>query len=257
MVDNPNGGPKDIYEFIEDYLKIREEGFIKSHRQNDTGVGKTLEDLLGIKENDDQAPDFADYELKAHRLNKGSTMITLFTKAPDIKGANNRLREEYGYRKDPSSKYKELHSTLSVGKVTGENQLGLQIIENRLYVTSFGKPIEYAYYSLDSLLSSLRAKYVTGKAVFAGAESRGPRKSEEFHYRTAELATGMNPDNFIKLLQEGKIKLDLRLGVYKSGKNEGNLHDHGTGFRIFPRNEEDLFENLQDLIADYVKETKK
>jgi len=251
MKNNPNGGPKDIYEFIEEYINISNEGYIKSHRANDTGVGKTLEDLLGIKENDIQGPDFADYELKAHRINKGTTMISLFTRAPDAKGTNNRLREEYGYKKDPNCKYKELHSTLSMYKTTGKSNLGLDIIGNRLFITSFGKPISYAYYDLDGILQSLKSKYVTGKAVFAGAEARGSKSNEEFHYLTAELATGMSTKNFIKLLKEGKIKLDLRLGVYKSGKNEGKLHDHGTGFRIFPKDEELLFDNLEDLIAEY------
>ena len=30
MKNNPNGGPKDIYEFIEEYINISNEGYIKS-----------------------------------------------------------------------------------------------------------------------------------------------------------------------------------------------------------------------------------
>lgn len=30
---------------------IKALGFVKTHRKGDTGIGKTLEDLLGIKEN--------------------------------------------------------------------------------------------------------------------------------------------------------------------------------------------------------------
>ncbi len=28
--------------------------------------------------------------------------------------------------------------------------------------------------------------------------------------------------------------VDIRIGSYKSGKNKGKTHDHGTGFRIKP-----------------------
>ena len=33
--------------------------------------------------------------------------------------------------------------------------------------------------------------------------------------------------------------VDIRIGAYKTGKNKGKTHDHGTGFRI---NKEDLEE---------------
>lgn len=40
-------------------------GFVKTHRAHDTGIGKTLEDILGIKENNLRLPDVGDVELKA------------------------------------------------------------------------------------------------------------------------------------------------------------------------------------------------
>ena len=46
------------------------------------GIGKTLEDLLGIKENNFPGPDGITTELKSARKNSKS-MLTLFTKSPD------------------------------------------------------------------------------------------------------------------------------------------------------------------------------
>lgn len=37
--------------FKAELSKIRDKGYIKSHRSGDTGVGKTLEDELGVEEN--------------------------------------------------------------------------------------------------------------------------------------------------------------------------------------------------------------
>ncbi len=62
-------------------------GWIKTHRSGNTGIGKTLEDLLGITENNIQGPDFGSYELKSGRINSNS-MLTLMTKSPEPRGIN-------------------------------------------------------------------------------------------------------------------------------------------------------------------------
>lgn len=70
-----------IEEFIIRFKKIKEMGWVKTHRSGTTGIGKTLEDLLGVKENNIQGPDFGIYELKSKRINAQS-MLTLITKSP-------------------------------------------------------------------------------------------------------------------------------------------------------------------------------
>ena len=53
-------------------------GFIPNARRgNAGGIGNTLEDLLGIKENNLPIPNTAEWELKAQRLNSTS-LTTLF-----------------------------------------------------------------------------------------------------------------------------------------------------------------------------------
>ena len=67
---------------------IKALGFVKTHRKGDTGIGKTLEDLLGIKENNIPLPDIGEVaELKAYRRS-ASSMLTLFTLEPQPKGGN-------------------------------------------------------------------------------------------------------------------------------------------------------------------------
>lgn len=61
-------------DFIREYTKICNMGWIRTHRAGPTGIGKTLEDLLGIEENNIDAPDFGDYELKSGRLNSNSML---------------------------------------------------------------------------------------------------------------------------------------------------------------------------------------
>ena len=36
----------------------------------------------------------------------------------------------------------------------------------------------------------------------------------------------------IASLEDGELFIDIRIGVYSSGRNIGRTHDHGTAFRI-------------------------
>lgn len=88
--------------FKEAIEQVEKKGFIPSHRTGDTGVGKTLEDELGVEENSVQAADLGEVELKATRRDSNSK-LTLFTKAPKKRGVNSRvLRAQYGYQTDVS-----------------------------------------------------------------------------------------------------------------------------------------------------------
>jgi len=56
-------------------ITIKEKGYIKTHRKGNTGIGKTLEDLLGITENNIPGPNTAMIELKSARKNVSSMLI--------------------------------------------------------------------------------------------------------------------------------------------------------------------------------------
>ncbi|WKZ43361.1 MAG: MvaI/BcnI family restriction endonuclease [Anaerolineales bacterium] len=73
--------PKDkitLNKFVKAFGKLQAEGWVKSERRGPTGVGHTLEKLIGLPENNIAYPDLGKIELKAHRINSNS-MITLFT----------------------------------------------------------------------------------------------------------------------------------------------------------------------------------
>jgi hypothetical protein len=64
------------------FKKIKEMGWIKNTRSgNAGGIGNTLEDLLGIKENNLPIPNTAEWELKTQRA-KTSSLTTLFHMEP-------------------------------------------------------------------------------------------------------------------------------------------------------------------------------
>lgn len=110
-----------VVQFRNIFLKIKNMGFVKSHRSHNTGIGKTFEDLVGVKENNLQDVDFMNLiEIKSKRK-KSESMLTLFTKSPDNpKNSNTYLREKYGMTEEGTGQ-KLHHTTITA---TEFNQFG-------------------------------------------------------------------------------------------------------------------------------------
>ena len=221
-------------DFVRKYSKICSKGWIRTHRSGPTGIRNTLEDLLGIVENNINAPDFGDYELKSCRLDSNS-MLTIFTKTPQPQGAANTLRMTFGYSSDAyDNGEKVLHSTLSADRFVSIADTGrsLKVVCGSEKISIIAEDgIEYAYWTRDQLKNAFEKKY-KNKFVYAKAQSRGKGASEEFRFVEAYEVAGFNYEAFVDLLEQGKIYIDLRIGQYHGGVKNGRTHDHGTGFRI-------------------------
>ena len=222
--------------------KIKAMGFVKTHRAHDTGIGKTLEDLLGIKENNLRLPDVGDVELKAKRIDSGS-MLTVATKSPEPKGINKVLFEKYKYL-DKEGKY-NLHSTVCGSRKNP--QLFKVVFEGEKLVLK-NKFKMAVYWPISIFDDVLKAK--SDKILLAFAETKGERKTknEKFHFTEAYLLSNLNINKFKSAVESDKLKIDIRIGVYRSGKNKGKYHDHGTGFRINKRDFLHLFDNFTRII---------
>lgn len=217
-------------DFIREYTKIKEMGWIRTHRSGPTGIGKTLEDLLGIPENNLGEPDFGEYELKSCRLDSQS-MLTMFTKAPQPAKANTYLRRKYGYSSNAyDNDEKVLHSALTAARFVPIADTGnfLKIVcdDDKISIASQNE-IEHVFWNRATLRRAFEKKY-KNKFVYAKAESRGSGSNEEFHFVEAYEVSGFDYDAMIDLLEQGKIFVDLRIGQHPDGRT----HDHGTGFRI-------------------------
>ena len=237
-------------DFIREFRRIKDMGWVRTHRSGPTGIGKTLEDLLGIPENNLDEPDFGEYELKSGRLNTNS-MLTIFTRAPQPARSNTYLRMKYGYSSTVyDNDEKVLHSTLNAVSFTPIATTGIKLkvacMDNRIYIVNETE-IENVFWDSESLRKAFNKKY-KHKFVYVKAAARGERASEEFHFVTAHCVSGFDYDAFSALLEQGKIFVDLRIGQYHGGKNAGKTHDHGTGFRIRDADQVLLFKNQEQLV---------
>lgn len=232
-----------LNDFIREFEKIKDMGWIRTHRAGPTGIGKTLEDLLGITENNLDEPDFGEYELKSCRIDSNS-MLTMFTRSPQPSRSNTYLRMKYGYSSGAyDNDEKVLHSTLSADRFTPIADTGHRLkiwcdVDGIYILSEDGR--EKVYWSREALKKCFERKY-KNKFVYAKALSRGVGAAEEFKFIEAYEVSGFDYEAFIDLLENGKIYVDLRIGQYHDGKNKGKTHDHGTAFRIKESDQPMLF----------------
>src|SRR5438270_8391942 len=87
-------------ELIDKLRAIAQQGWIPNARDgNHGGIGNTLEDLLGIKENNLPIPNAAEWELKSQRVNT-SSLTTLMHMEPSpraLRFVPQMLLPKYGW----------------------------------------------------------------------------------------------------------------------------------------------------------------
>jgi hypothetical protein len=218
-------------------------GFIKTHRTGNTGIGKTLEDLLGITENNIPGPNAKMIELKSARKNAKS-MLTLFTKSPLPEKANSILLQKFGYKSKRGNKRKELHTTvnaISYNQLKGKYGFKIGFKKDCVILLDEQKNV-LGYWDKETLKNSFERKLP--KLMYVKAETKNKGPNEEFWFNEAWLLSGFDFDNFLKLLKEGIILVDIRIGQYHNGKP----HDHGTGFRILPDKLDFCFSHRKRII---------
>jgi len=230
-------------ELIEKLRKIKKLGYIKTHRAGNTGIGKTLEDLLGIEENNIPGPNAVRLELKSARRNV-SSMLTLFTKSPLPRRANSMLLQRFGYESRRGNRRKELHTTVNAkdfNQLKGEAGFKIDIQGERINLINTQGEI-LGYWDKDTLKEYFERKLP--KLLYVKAEAKGRGANEEFWFNEAWLLSGFDFDNFLNLLRDGIILVDIRIGQYPDGRP----HDHGTGFRVFPDKLELCFEHREKIM---------
>ena len=203
--------------------KLKKMGWIKSNRKSDTGIGKTVEDILGIPENNSGQGDClyqeVEVELKSHRI-KSNSMITLFTLEPGIRHLHDtELMQKYGYKNGKGRQ--ALKITLTINNYTPQ---GLKLKSNlnaeKISIINTSGEIlwEWSTSDIHLKLNNLCIVY---------ADSKKENGHEFFKIEKAILAMYLNDKCFFKLIDDGLIKIDLRMHT----KPNGGSRNHGTAFR--------------------------
>ena len=238
-------------ELIAKLKEISAMGWIPNARRgNAGGIGNTLEDLLGIKENNLPIPNAAEWELKTQRLNSTS-LTTLFHIEPSpraIRFVPQVLLPKYGwthqedgkkYPKGEMSFRQTIHgqsrSDRGFKVVIDRKEQKILIsfdaksadLRHKAWVQSVKKRVGLGeldpqpYWGFDDLEHKAGTKLLN--TFYVQAEVKIERKKEHYHYTKVMMLQKFSFKEFLKALEEGKILVDFDA---RTG------HNHGTKFRM-------------------------
>lgn len=244
LVDRADRGDVVARELLGLLRQVSSKGYLRTLRPGDTGIGYTLETMLGISANSKQAPDYKGIEIKAKRSRIGAdrSRSTLFSKVPNWKlspvGSALGLLKARGYV--DSDGRLSLYHTLSA---RGPNSLGLALdidaendwLRQVYHSPSTPRVVHDVTWEIPALKKDLAAKH--RQTFWVRAMSRGTGQNEEFHYVEVLRTRRPMTANFVALVEAGVITVDYALHK----KSETRARDHGYLFKIHPDNLGALF----------------
>ena len=226
-------------------------GWIKNARLgNAGGVGNTLEDLLGIEENNLPIPNAAEWELKAQRGNSPS-LTTLFHMEPSPRAFRfvpQVLLLKYGWsHKEAGNRYSENEMSFRQ-TIGGENRSdrGFKININRNakkvsvsfdsnqvaehhsnWLSTVSEKVglkeldPQPYWGFDNLFHKAGTKLIN--CFYVKAQVKRKEDQEYFHYTKILMMQSFSMEKFLKALEENNVLVDFDA---RTG------HNHGTKFRL-------------------------
>ena len=235
----------------EKFEKIRKHGWIASLREGTTGIGYTFETLIGKVEDDFPIPDFGTIEIKT-RFQNAVRDITLINATPDgdylfpIK----RIYEFFSYPDKTNPEYKVFYASMSVyPKYAGaKNRFKLHINRESKKIsilcikpdgTIINPNISWSFECLEEKIYR-KLKYlciVKAKAKYFGGV-------QHFLYYQISFYMLRDFETFIKLMEDGIIKITFMIGVHRSGTKKGQMNNHGVAFDISEVDIEKLFTKI-------------
>jgi len=226
-------------------------GWIPNAREgNQGGIGNTLEDLLGIKENNLPIPNAAEWELKAQSLNT-SSLTTLFHSEPSpraLKFVPQILLPKYGWQHKEADKLYpsgELSFRQTIHGLSRSDRGFMVVIdrkEKKVLISFDAKSVDIRhakwlesvkgrvkleelnpqpYWGFDDLEHKAGTKLLN--CFYVQAEVKKEDKKEFYKYSKITMLQEFNFEGFLKAIEEAKILVDFDA---RTG------HNHGTKFRL-------------------------
>jgi hypothetical protein len=238
-------------ELISEFKNIRSMGWITSTRTGNAGnVGNTLEDLLGIPENNLPIPNASEWELKVQR--EGTTALTtLFHIEPSpraVKFVPCVLLQIYGwkhksagdlYPSDEMSFRQTIHGlshsdrgfivkidrtnkkvliSFDSTKVDQRHSVWLSGVNRKM---GLGELSPQPYWGFIDLSHKAGTKLIN--CFYVQAQTKTENNVEYFNYTNIKMLRQFSFDNFLKQIEVGNILVDFDA---RTG------HNHGTKFRM-------------------------
>ena len=255
-------------ELIEKLIEIKNMGWVRNQRPgNQGGIGNTIEDILGIEENNLPIPNAAEWELKTQRANQ-SSLTTLFHMEPSpraMKFVPSILLPKYGWGHekagdtypDTEMSFRQTingssrtdrgfgilvdHSNRKViisfdsGYVNDRHREWLESVRARV---GLGELSPQPYWGFDDLYHKAGTKLLN--CFYLKADVKKESSIEYYHYNKIYMLQRFDQERFISAIENGTILIDFDA---RTG------HNHGTKFRMRQDKLPELYEEVT-IIAE-------
>ena len=221
--------------------EVNKKGWIKTLRKGDTGVGYTLETELGIRANSNQKPDFHGIEIKAFRKRSIGKLVTLFSQVPNWKKSNTNRSEvlnEYGYL-DENERFNLYCSVFGHEKNTLNWKLEVDRINKQINILNNDKIV--SFWDFEKIKERILKKH--DQTFFVYSDTKIENGKEYFLYNKILITQKASLENFLKLIENGKVCMDFVM----HRKKNGTTRDHGFLWRIRSNSIPDLFEKQKTV----------
>ena len=238
-------------DLIDKLKEISRKGWIPNVRHgNQGGIGNTLEDLLGIDENNLPIPNASEWQLKSQRINS-SSLTTLFHIEPSpraIRFVPQVLLPKYGWKHEKAGiKYpknemsfrqtihganpsdrgfmvkingsqKKVLISFDSSKVSDRHTDWLNSVKKKI---GLGELNPQPYWGFSDLEHKAGVKLLN--CFYIQAKVKEESGKEFYHYKKALMLEGFDFKKFLKAIETAKILIDFDA---RTG------HNHGTKFRL-------------------------
>lgn len=241
--------------------EIRGKGWIPNRRPgNAGGIGNTLEDLLGIEENNLPIPNAAEWELKCQRIDTTS-LTTLFHMEPSPRALgfvpkillplygwehksipnemsfrqtiNGLSRTDRGFKIVVDRNDRKVLISFDANSVAARHSVWLKSVKKRVGLSELDPQ---PYWGFDDLFHKAGTKLLN--CFYIRAEVKREGRREYFSYKEIIILQKFSLNKFVKAIENGFVLVDFDA---RSG------HNHGTKFRLRQDSFPELYENVKDI----------
>ena len=238
-------------ELLEKLRGVASHGFIKTLRPGPTGVGYTLESMLGIAANSRKAPDFKGIEIKASRTSDrgaSTTRTTLFSKTPDWEASHYsalKLVQTFGRANSDGRRQiycsldNQPNSTFGFYLATDDQYEVLNSLRGMPDRQPASGDEKLLQWPLTGLRAALMAKH--RETFWVKAQIRGAGDTESFRYFEVAHTQAPLQGNFAPLIDSGHIELDFVIHLKEAADGKQKTRDHGYLFKLWDKHRHLLF----------------